>query len=81
MTVCLGARDARLLFRDVGVLRVIVGTSAVMGVLVGLVFLDVRGKGPEQVQYQLSFVFMVIVIAALNANNGRNVQSNQSSQS
>jgi hypothetical protein len=38
---------------------VIFGSAAVMGLLVGLVYLDVRGKGPAQTQYQLSFVFMV----------------------
>mmetsp|Transcript_10411 Transcript_10411/g.16649 ORF Transcript_10411/g.16649 Transcript_10411/m.16649 type:complete len:101 (+) Transcript_10411:204-506(+) len=40
-----------------------------MGLLVGAVFLDVRGNGPGQTQYQLSFVFMVIIVASLNANN------------
>ena len=62
----LGARDVRVVYRDHELLRVILGNALAMGLLVGLVFLDVRGKAPE---YQLSFVFMVVVISSLSANN------------
>ena len=65
-------RDARLISRDTGTLAAIFGNAAVLGLLVGLVYLDVRNKEgtPEQAtQYQLSFVFMVIIVAALAANN------------
>jgi len=41
---------------------VIFGNAVLMGLLVGAVFLDVRGNGPGQTQYQLSFVFMVIIV-------------------
>ena len=40
----------------------IFGNAVLMGLLVGAVFLDVRGNGPGQTQYQLSFVFMVIIV-------------------
>lgn len=62
------SRDTRLARRNRDVLLAIFGNAILMGVLVGVVFLDVRNSGSENVQYQLSFVFMVIVVGALNAN-------------
>uniref|UniRef100_A0A7S2W9N2 ABC transporter domain-containing protein n=1 Tax=Mucochytrium quahogii TaxID=96639 RepID=A0A7S2W9N2_9STRA len=59
-------RGLQLMMRDINTLSVVLGSNLFMGVMIGLVYLNVRHNN-EKITYQIAFLFTLIITAALNA--------------
>jgi len=67
-TTLVTKRGMLLMFRDLNTLGVIVGQSVLSGLLIGLIYLNARDD-PSKITYQISFIFIFIITAALASMN------------